>query len=324
MPDYSNQKCVVCKKIFSEDDDIVVCPECGAPYHRACYNETNSCIYAPVHGTKDAYQAPKNKTSNCETCTKKCPRCSSDNPNNANFCTKCGYIFVNLDEQQLYENLKNELPVIFDPMCGVNPNEDFDGVCAGDVAKFVGNNTFYYMNVFKKEKFFNVSKFNFGAFWFSGLWFLYRKMYKKGAIVTIISFLLSVFSVLAENYFAKTTLKTLLNSSEITLAANSGVDIYAKILPQIFNLPFSQILLFSLPYLFTFIKFFIMLFSGALANGIYYEHCTKKLKALKNQNLSEDVYKEKIQKNGGINLKLVLTISLLFTIAKFLQVLYIN
>ena len=34
MADYKNKKCVVCKELFSDYDDIVVCPECGAPYHR--------------------------------------------------------------------------------------------------------------------------------------------------------------------------------------------------------------------------------------------------------------------------------------------------
>ena len=35
--DWKGHKCVSCHKLFKEGDDIVVCPECGAPYHRACY-----------------------------------------------------------------------------------------------------------------------------------------------------------------------------------------------------------------------------------------------------------------------------------------------
>ncbi|MBS6236502.1 MAG: hypothetical protein KH615_11425, partial [Clostridiales bacterium] len=37
--DYTGLKCPVCGKPFGTDDDIVVCPEYGAPYHRACYQQ---------------------------------------------------------------------------------------------------------------------------------------------------------------------------------------------------------------------------------------------------------------------------------------------
>ena len=32
MADYTGKKCIVCGGVFSENDDIVVCPECGTPY----------------------------------------------------------------------------------------------------------------------------------------------------------------------------------------------------------------------------------------------------------------------------------------------------
>ena len=34
MIDYTGIPCPVCHKEFTPEDDIVVCPECGAPYHR--------------------------------------------------------------------------------------------------------------------------------------------------------------------------------------------------------------------------------------------------------------------------------------------------
>ena len=30
MKNYINEKCPICKKVFNESDDIVVCPNCGA------------------------------------------------------------------------------------------------------------------------------------------------------------------------------------------------------------------------------------------------------------------------------------------------------
>ena len=32
------EQCVVCHAYLFSDDDVVYCPECGAPHHRECYN----------------------------------------------------------------------------------------------------------------------------------------------------------------------------------------------------------------------------------------------------------------------------------------------
>lgn len=38
MTRYENKCCPCCGKSFTENDDIVVCPECGTPMHRECWN----------------------------------------------------------------------------------------------------------------------------------------------------------------------------------------------------------------------------------------------------------------------------------------------
>ena len=57
MSKYTGLECPVCKNTFKEADDIVVCPECGAPYHRTCYQKEGHCIYEDKHGTDQAWQA---------------------------------------------------------------------------------------------------------------------------------------------------------------------------------------------------------------------------------------------------------------------------
>ena len=47
--DYIGLKCPICGKPFTADDDIVVCPQCGAPYHRECYIKAGKCIYEDKH-----------------------------------------------------------------------------------------------------------------------------------------------------------------------------------------------------------------------------------------------------------------------------------
>lgn len=59
MTKYVGLKCPVCGKKFTADDDIVVCPVCGAPYHRACYQKVGACIFQDKHGTSEAWSPPK-------------------------------------------------------------------------------------------------------------------------------------------------------------------------------------------------------------------------------------------------------------------------
>ena len=45
MADYKGNTCPVCKQKFKEADDIVVCPDCGTPYHRECWKRSvSACI----------------------------------------------------------------------------------------------------------------------------------------------------------------------------------------------------------------------------------------------------------------------------------------
>ena len=62
--DYTGLKCPVCGKPFTSDDDIVVCPECGAPYHRACYQQAGHCIFQEKHWNPGRLEAPGKANGN--------------------------------------------------------------------------------------------------------------------------------------------------------------------------------------------------------------------------------------------------------------------
>lgn len=49
MPDFTNKLCPVCHAAFTENADIVVCPECGTPHHRVCYLAKNKCAFEALH-----------------------------------------------------------------------------------------------------------------------------------------------------------------------------------------------------------------------------------------------------------------------------------
>lgn len=46
---FVNKICPVCKAPFTENADIVVCPVCGTPHHRACYTARNKCALEELH-----------------------------------------------------------------------------------------------------------------------------------------------------------------------------------------------------------------------------------------------------------------------------------
>lgn len=49
MSRFTDKLCPVCRVRFTDNSDVVVCPECGTPHHRACYAKTDSCGISEYH-----------------------------------------------------------------------------------------------------------------------------------------------------------------------------------------------------------------------------------------------------------------------------------
>ncbi|MBR6531390.1 MAG: hypothetical protein IKT61_02700, partial [Clostridia bacterium] len=46
---YVGNTCHGCGEVFTEEDDVVVCPECATAQHRHCYNKNKECVNAHLH-----------------------------------------------------------------------------------------------------------------------------------------------------------------------------------------------------------------------------------------------------------------------------------
>lgn len=92
MIDYTGMPCPICGKRFVKGDDIVVCPRCGAPYHRACFEEKGDCIFQDLHSAGETWQRPAapEPPSSQDQQEVKCPYCGKKNHPNALFCDQCG------------------------------------------------------------------------------------------------------------------------------------------------------------------------------------------------------------------------------------------
>lgn len=100
--DYRGQHCPICGKEFCDGDDIVVCPECGTPYHRECYKTAGHCVNEEHHGESfewkpetapHAEEKAPNAGQNANDDGHKvvfCPVCGRENPAEEPNCLNCG------------------------------------------------------------------------------------------------------------------------------------------------------------------------------------------------------------------------------------------
>ncbi len=184
--------CPVCHAYLFDDDDVVFCPECGAPHHRECYSSLGHCALHTLHGTDKQYDReeqikqietkPQEEQQNepftasgneetvcCSMCRERydftldaCPNCNTPN------LEKFGEDFTG-----------------FDFLGGIPADYDIgEGVIADDAKRLVASNTPRYI---KKFAFLNKShriSWNWMAFFFPNVWALARKMFPLGAIAT--------------------------------------------------------------------------------------------------------------------------------------------
>lgn len=352
MTDYVGLNCPVCGKTFTAEDDIVVCPICGAPYHRHCYAEVGKCVFEEKHGTPDAWTPPGAKRGTGEQGrTKQCPRCGFLNSDQALFCEHCGQPLEGNrpgDSRAAppYPNApQNNVPFAggqpdknpppygsygqngfpggpapFYPTAGVpGPNETIGDIPAGDIARFVQNNTQYYLSVFMNLKRFGKNRFNFCAFLFPGAWMLYRKLYKAGSIVTAVMFGLYIASAWITEHFLNPIIQFLFLQTGITgdtlTPSNEQIE---KLMELIEKLPSYQVTLMAVPALIFLTQLILMLVFGFSANRMYLKHCIGKIGAIRKETTRPSDNAVRMQEEGGVNLSLAVCLGICYFILSYI------
>lgn len=205
---YIGEECFGCGKKFEADDDVVVCPDCGTPYHRICYKEAGECVNHQLHesgeswhkhtvsdaGTADVFENQNEKTEAGVIC----PRCGCFNQPNARCCLKCG---MPLDESQKAPEAESMNGGAFfggaslnNGAIGFNPDEEIAaGVTLKEATQFVDANPLYYIPLFKRMKDFGTKiSLNFVCLFFPSLYFANRKMWIPAVLIGILSAILSI------------------------------------------------------------------------------------------------------------------------------------
>lgn len=312
MSVYTGLKCLMCGKKFTDEDDVVVCPECGTPYHRECYKENGSCINSELHEKHDSFSAAAEHAKNIGTQIK-CSQCGADNPPLTLFCEKCGSPIVignmsGTSSRAPEEEFNEDVPPFSSPfvinysdkLCGLNPKEDFDGVSAEELADFVGSNSFFFMPVFKliKERKRKMT-FNLSALIFPTAYYAYRKMFGLMFFSFIIQLLISIptFIYFVANLMANKNFPV--NAMTEFIAS---IDINGASFALAYNIA-------------VFLNYFIMFLCGTFTNWVYYKFAVMKIKKLK---AKKKAIPKNIKKAGGTSPVAMVTVFIVSFAATFL------
>lgn len=303
MFDYTGKECFGCGEAFSAGDDIVVCPDCGTPYHRACYMQEGRCSNNALHESGESWQKNEKRRAECV-----CRICGEHNEPDAPTCSHCGRS-LSLNGTTTDPNMAKTFPLpntripFGDKYCGMNPDEDFDGVKLSEIADYIGVNTWYYLPIFKQMKQSGKKiSFNFSALIFHAYFFAYRKMRLPSYILII---LLSITSIPS----------TLLNLAEWESGIFQNIE---KIIENA-DLAMSLVLQI-LSYAYFGLTIMICLFS----NWFYYRHTIKKIKKIKSDNHSSINHSQAIALAGKPRLTEILPTAILQLVLYFLTIFTAN
>lgn len=196
MSRYTGLLCENCKKTFADNDDIVVCPDCGAPHHRSCYEMQGHCALRDKHSDKFVWQAHKPDADNEHQHARSviCPNCNAANPPHGRYCQMCGSSLESADaagqnaSDAYGQYSHNTQGYGGQPDSGSNyggntafEHWDINGISSRELSAYTGSSSYYFLRQFKLilRTQYNIS-WNWSALIFGFFYFFYRKMYKVG------------------------------------------------------------------------------------------------------------------------------------------------
>lgn len=322
-------ECPVCQKRFQEGDDVVICPKCGAPYHRECYQKAGQCVYANKHGDGFEYKAPKGSQEVDEheegsSSGILCQNCKTVNAARNIFCEQCGAA-LHADyraysagpatgnaqspfgrpggnqqgrAQQGYRQQGNEYQQPFALFGNANtyppPGSlagEIDGIPKADWATFIGNSVPNYLAKLSQQ----VARktklgFLFSPFFFSSFYFAYRKLWGWAAISLVTYFITQVPSFI--QIFTLAGIISIPGLGTETLATLVTVMYYAGLVRRVLFCVFALYL--------------------------YRRHAAKKMTDLKAQSDGDADYQQALRSKGGVSIAGAVIVGVIIIAASYI------
>lgn len=281
--DFKNEKCDICQKMFRDGDDIVVCPVCGTPTHRSCFEQTGKCPNEEKHASGFEWKKEKAPSDAEETII--CPVCGRENKKGSAHCSSCGHPFeqkaplgqknsVNdADRESLMGFSRDgDIPELSDVVearvraiaPGITAEQRREHLCGHEIgytASFIGNGAPSYVEKFRKKEHTGKRTFNWAAFLFAPFWFFWRRMHKAGFVYLSFSVF---FSLIAYEPAQKYTevFQNIVSNFQGTLSPEAVASLRSAMLPILAI------------YLFTFA---LHLVAGFTADPLYHKYCKRSL-----------------------------------------------
>ncbi|MBR3988683.1 MAG: DUF2628 domain-containing protein [Clostridia bacterium] len=332
--DYKGHVCPVCNKSFEKGDDVVVCPVCGTPHHRDCYEELGHCFNLNRHRENYDYMREYEVNASFdEEIT--CSLCGAKNPKESKFCNSCGRpvedskAYNNSNQTEGQQNPQGGFggAFVIDPLGGVKADEDLgEGIKAGEAAKFVKTSTPYFIPQFKQLKERGKTRFSFVGFIFGGGWMLYRKMYKLGTVFTAIMVLLLMADIYTLVYHtdAIKVVDTLYNEATRSMMQNFGFNFYGALGDFFTSLNTEQLIICISRTLISVFTIALRVICGVLGNRFYYKHTIKTISKIKSASASQQEVDTKLNAKGGVNILLALSLIASYYILYYLPIFFLN
>lgn len=316
---YEGYLCPVCKQKFQESEDIVACPDCGAPHHRECWKLEGRCRFTEDHGTSRQWKRPEepsssqqhtNPTTHNSNYSKQvhtCSRCGKENPEFAEFCSRCGMTMQAPDWSSAPGQNRQNPPhyggptnnrgygeytpfhvPIMDPFGGVAHDEKIEEIPAEDLVTYVGPNSAYYLpRFYKMSRNSTHVSWNWVAFFFTPYWLLYRKNYLAGGILLFLSLLSTMINSYVYNTFIlphlDMTTDAAMFQSFSALMGSGQFSIFFQIVGLLF-----------------FINLLVQIIFGLIGNSLYKRTAIKRIRNISKKMRMERVYCDPTQDNSTV------------------------
>lgn len=313
------EMCVCCGKPLDISDDIVVCPTCGTPYHRACWEKTGHCIQTQLHETGQSWSP---KWTEAERKAAICPNCGTENLPGASQCNRCGVPLGTHPAQPSQTSATEEMNAEVDDaeekkssmwtqmleMAGQwekdehyakDSEKKIGSERLADVADFVGRNTLYYIPRFLRFHAGRRITLNFPCLFFPQLYLAYRKMWGIALLLVGVLSLLSIPQMLLG-------MDDMVQAMLVGSPAAASMDtLFQRI--QV-RLESWETVLYNASVVCSYLQICLEIVFALLGNWFYYRFALRKVHRIAQEPISPAMRRHRLQEEGGTSGWLIVAI----------------
>ena len=307
---HTGEPCFACGKTFLEHDDVVVCPDCGTPYHRECWKAKGACINLSLHDSGESWKSVRQQEE--PQPERICPNCGTGNPQGEERCRNCGVPLERTDASAFGQTQNQDAPQpereslmerlrqtavqmgMDDPYCGMNQDDVVGGERLGDTADFVRDNTLYYLPKFRRFHEGHRISLNFPCLLFPQFYFANRKMWGFAMI------LVGVFSLLRLPQMAM-AFQTMLPEVITMLKESQDTVMLPMVQTMLERLDLYENAITNAALICNYLDFCLTLVFCLFGNRLYYQFVLRRVHRIRQEELSPAMRRMRLRKDGGTN-----------------------